>query len=198
MPKPAIGDRAMTDAKRQRRRRECLRKEQAKRRPEAAPQPPGGRPSDDIAAFKARIRELEAQLARECRFEMPNSREELAARKQQASEERKAKRAAMKAVRAAAQPAPEEPVSIESLTTLVESLTAQLTKARTEIKNSKITVRTLTDDDKHVRMVLPKGLRRQILGYLHPDKAPQNDMAAQKRMEKTFQAFNALKCVEEP
>jgi hypothetical protein len=36
MPKPAIGDRAMTDAKRQRRRRECLRKEQAKRRPEAA------------------------------------------------------------------------------------------------------------------------------------------------------------------
>ena len=58
-------------------------------------------------------------------------------------------------------------------------------------------MRTLTDDDKHVRMVLPKGLRRQILGYLHPDKAPQNDTAAQKRMEKTSQAFNALKCVEE-
>jgi hypothetical protein len=45
-------------------------------------------------------------------------------------------------------------------------------------------------------LFLPKGLRKRILSYLHPDLRVSDGPAALKRMEKTFQEFSALKYEE--
>ena len=84
-----------------------------------------------------------------------------------------------------------------TLTAREKSLTAQLTRARTENENLKVEVQFLTGEaDQHVRMLLPKGLRKQVLGFLHPDRA--SDAKLRRKMEKTCQAFSGLPFKEEP
>jgi len=133
MGRPPLGEHAMTDAERQRRRR--AKAAEAFRDSEHVTKPKTNsktfRDDDRVtkltaetASLKARIRELEAELARECAKktahpeppELPRTREDWEALKQRATEQRKAKRAAMKAAKVAAV-AQEGLVTVEALQT---------------------------------------------------------------------------------
>jgi hypothetical protein len=165
MGRPPIGKRAMTSTERSRRYRAGLAAKPAATKPaEPATKPEPDRRDADIARLSARIaeleagtlstaerqkletriRELEAELARERAKktahpeppELPRTREDWEALKQRATEQRKAKRAAMKAAKVAAV-AQEGLVTVEALQEALVNAKDQIARQRTEIANLK-------------------------------------------------------------
>jgi hypothetical protein len=142
-----------------------------------------------------RVRELEAKLAAHA-AEIKRLRDELAHyARQGASPSPDSKQAAIEKTEPLAE---QGVVTIEALTEHIAALTKQLltkqlTAARTQIRNQRNTIDRL--GNKRV-LLLPKGLRKRILAYLHPDLRVSDSAAALKRMGKTFQEFSGLKFVE--
>jgi hypothetical protein len=132
------------------------------------------------AALKARIAELEAELARE-----------RAKKAQPFSPARKAARAAARAARAAAGPAPDPAETIETLREERDKWKAEVVKRNTRIRNLEQTVRGLgVTASNRVRLVMSKRLHREIRAHLHPDRV--QDPAAKKRADKCLGEFNGL------
>jgi len=105
---------------------------------------------------------------------------------------KQAKTAARKAKTAAADEAAAEQYADDDRATLLEKLVhadKQLAASKVRIKNLEAKVRYFTDRSPP-RM--SKRLHRQILGWLHPDRAHGDD-AQRERLEKCFQEFSAIK-----
>jgi hypothetical protein len=168
--------------------------------------------AEDVEPLKARIRELEIEVKR---LELdvalwassgrPQPLPRTAAELREWSKlqkQKKAKQAAVKAAKiekTAAELAQQGEVTVETLTERVASQKAQLTAARTRIRNleAHLHMATMRANDR-VRMVLPKGLRKRVLRYLHPDSAPHADAKTKSAMNETCQEFSGLNFKEEP
>ena len=64
--------------------------------------------------------------------------------------------------------------------------------ALTRIKNLTLTVHLLVQERNAKPPKLSKRLHRQVLGLLHPDRAP-DDEALRKKLERCFQEFSVIK-----
>jgi hypothetical protein len=205
MGRPPLGEHAMTDAERQRRRR--AKAAEAFRDSEHVTKPKTNsktfRDDDRVtkltaetASLKARIRELEAELARERAKktahpeppELPRTREDWEALKQRATEQRKAKRAAMKAAKVAAV-AQEGLVTVEALQEALVNAKDQIARQRTEIANLKHKAGVERALRKREGLDVPKKARRVIWKALHPDKA--RDEEQRKLNNEALQHINA-------
>jgi DNA repair exonuclease SbcCD ATPase subunit len=170
----------MTNAERQRAFRARLREKQP-----GSPPPP---PPHETAALRARIAQLEADLAAAAAGRrpdpLPKTPEELLARAAHLREEQKARRAAAKALAAEKYADMDEKTLQERL----ESIERQLAAARTEIKNLKAKVRYLSQKSPPL---MTKKLHRQVLSLLHPDRVPSSD-PMHRKYERCFQDFSAV------
>ena len=149
----------------------------------------------EIARLKSRIAELEAELARWRRGQeifRPRTPEEWAALKLKVAEEKKARRAALRAARAAAAPAQEQEASAETLRAEVEKWKEEATKRNTRIANLKRQIRVMAAMSKGIPLTKEK--HRLIRSCLHPYRAA-GDAKMQKRLEQAFQAFEGLNLV---
>jgi hypothetical protein len=144
----------------------------------------------DVAALKDRIRVLEADLARERAAQkanpppLPRTVEEMLAAKRTHQEALKAKRAAARA--AASETPAEDEATLQEKLHHAEKL---LAVNKTRIKNLVAEVRFLSA---WAPPRISRRLHRQVLGFLHPDRAHKDD-AMRKRLERCFQQFSVIK-----
>jgi hypothetical protein len=178
--------------------REYMRRRRAglAAKPTATEPPPAPDTAKDqeIAQLKARIAELEAEVARLRSGagkapEWPRTPEEWAARKLAVAEERKARRAALKAAKAAAAPAPRGE-TIETLREERSNLQTQLKAARTRIRNLQDMHMILAKEaDRRTKIIMTKELHRHIRACMHPDRAPKGQ---ERLWTQRAQEFNGL------
>jgi chromosome segregation ATPase len=194
MGRPPIGKRAMTGAERQQRYVAGLA---AKSSGKA-----DGRDAEierlqaENAKLKARIVNLEAELARAKKEPPPISPDDFSPeRKQAVAEERKAKRAAKRAAkkRAAVGLMVEEPETIEGVKAELDKVMTQLASARTRIKNQSGLIHALSVDvgqGKRTQLVMSERLFKEINFHIHEDRAQGEK--AKARAHKCLAEFNGL------
>jgi hypothetical protein len=160
-------------------------KSEPKAKPASSPQP-----DSDLLA---KLKEVEAELARYQKVyppPLPEKLEEWEAARRKAQAQAKAKREKEDAKREAAKAAAANMTPEEERTVLEKLAQAEkLLQARnTQIGNLKRRLSYYTDT-KPPRM--SKRLHRQVLGWLHPDRA-HNDEAMRRKLEKCFQQFSTI------
>ena len=156
--------------------------------------------------LKARIRDLEAELARE-RDEkkarptppFPRTREEWAAAKQAATEQRKAVRAAAKAAREAERarqilrdtPPTETP---ETLAVKIAALDAEVAKWKKLAQDRQKKLTAIGKAARNRTVFMSKRLRRHIRTSFHPDRVA--DPRKKQLREELSKEFNSLTIVQ--
>ena len=150
--------------------------------------------NEEVTALKARIAQLDAELAaaRAARRPvdpppLPRTVEELKAARAAADEARKIKRAAAKAAAVEKYAAEDEPTLQERLYATERQLAAE--KTRTRNLTSKL--RALQADLSQKPPRMSKRLHKQVLALLHPDRVISSD-PLNKKLERCFQEFSAV------
>jgi hypothetical protein len=189
MGRPPIGKHAMSAAERQRRHRAQFRDTKPVTKP-TAPQP--DERDREIAALKARVAELERQLAlaQMATGKVPKTVAEMMAIKRIADEVKAAERAAAKAARQAKAP----PVDADET---LETLTAKLRQRDQQLKSAKTRIRHLIDESVALRgrktIAVSKELLRTMRAKMHPDTV--TDPKERNRLTRLSQEFNSFKFV---
>jgi hypothetical protein len=193
MGRPPIGKKAMTTAERQRRHWERVLGASKPAPKSAADAMEFDALKRDLAQAKAKISELEKQLAlaRMARGKTPESVEEMVAMRRVADEVRSAERAAARARRHAEAAPPEPGETMESLAEKLRSKDRQLKAAQTRIRNLQVERIALAQ-----RKTIPMSpdLVRTLRAAIHPDRAP-TDPKKRARLEEYSKEFNNYKFV---
>lgn len=179
------------DAQKTAYQREYMRRRRAgQRKPEPDPAPRQPQQPDpamlaEIETLRARVRQLEVERAQGGRPPpLPTTLEGLMARKAEAAKDRATAVRAAARTKIAGMTPEEERTVLERL----EQAEKRLKARATEVKRLRAEVRYLADK---APPRMSNRLRRQILGWLHPDRAA-GDQAQQKQLEKCFQEFDAI------
>jgi hypothetical protein len=179
MPRKPMGDHAMTAAERKRRQRD---KAVTKPVTKTDVTEPVTKPEIDPAVLSELV---------EARKEVEKLRGENAVIRM-LYEDKQAKTATRKAKAAAADRAVAEGYANEDHEALLEKLVQadkQLAANKTRIRNLTAKVGYLSD---HFPPTMSKRLHRQVLGWLHPDRAHGDDVQ-RLDLEKCFRDFGAIK-----
>jgi hypothetical protein len=167
MPRHPIGDRAMTDAERQRKHRARLRQEQ----PKPAPSPQELRAQQEVAALKEGVAQLEAALA---------ARAASAAR-------------AANAARKPRQPAkPRAAPEHKADRAEIDRLQAENDKLQQKVFNLKLHLDTLSGVLTRRTGAMTRAEYNSILSCLHPDSRKS---VSDRKLADTFTLFNRFRYV---